>query len=255
MGATGPYLLSTGNFTPRVGWRVGDLPEASAHCHLPNCQRFLLEPGDIHPGHPQGRTGLARSPLRPLTQVAGLSLGLVPGPPQPVVRVVRTKHPSVLSDPHPHIAPCTAETPGRGVSSHWGPSQRCPWGPGPAPWRRDRAAAGELTPPVTACLAGGSSLRPLGPESYAMSLHRGLEAERLGTPAWLSGQSPLGCQSVPAVTPPTLPTPPPTTPPWAGCSLCHDIAQSSEFGAQWTNFNETWPAQIKKHFQLSLRRN
>lgn len=249
MGTASPYLLPTGNFTPRVGWRVGDLPEASTHCHLPNCQRFLLEPGG-HAGRPQGRTGFPRSPLGPLTQ-AGLSLGLVPGPPQPGVRVVRTKHPSVLSDPHPHIAPFTAETPGGGVSSHWGPSQRCPWGPGPAPWKRDRAAARELTPPLIVSLAGGSSLRPPGPGELCYEPSQRTGGRAAGDPSMArQARVLLGCQSVPAVTPPTLPTPPPTTPPWAGCSLCHNIAQSAEFGAQRTNFNEPSRLRLRNIFSF-----
>lgn len=76
---------------------MGDLPEASAHCHLPNCQRFLLEPGGPASRTPSGQNWPPTVPTQASHTGGGHSLSLVLGPPQPGVRAVRSKHPLVLS--------------------------------------------------------------------------------------------------------------------------------------------------------------
>lgn len=90
-----PRRLHTQGGVEGGGWETSQRPPPTATCPTANGSSWNL--GDLHPGRPQGRTGLPWSPLRPLTQAAGHSLSLVLGPPQPGVRAVRSKHPLVLS--------------------------------------------------------------------------------------------------------------------------------------------------------------
>lgn len=124
------------------GYSGPELSEACAHHHLPNCQRFLLEPrgcpskmlckGQDWPSH--------CPPTRPLRQWAGSpSTG-----PQPATVRDHSHAPNQASPMLIPPAHSPLHSSGSGPTSHWGgpgqaPPQSHPWEPELPPNRRDRA--------------------------------------------------------------------------------------------------------------------